>query len=135
MSKFYVFLGLFTALLLTGPSLAAQKPDLKQVVAGKWKVIWYADDGKEINMEAKKQQLVLKSDGSGKMSMMGENVGEVVWSVVDKKHINFQDDPTSQPYLVKVSKYKNGRNMLFTGTMPTGVVREVYFEALSSKKD
>ena len=120
-------------LLLFVQRVAAQKPDLQTVVAHKWKVIWFADDGQKKMMESKKQQLVMKSNGTGQMFMMGEKIGDVKWSVVDKSHINFQDDPESQPYLVKVSKYKKGDNMLFTGKMPTGVVRQVYFEILSGK--
>ena len=120
-------------LLLYAGVAMAQKPDLQQVVAHKWKVIWYADDGKEQNMEAKKQQLIMKSDGTGQMFMMGEKIGDVLWSVAGKNKINFQDDPAGPAYLVKVSKYKKGDNMLFTGTMPTGVERKVYFQILSGK--
>lgn len=123
---------LILLLLFTGTAFA-QKYDLQQVVAHKWKIIWFSDDGKEQNMEAKKQQLIMKSDGTGQMFMMGEKVGDVVWSVAGKNKINFQDDPASPPYLVTVSKYKKGDNMLFTGTMPTGVERKVYFQVLSGK--
>ena len=59
-------------------------------MAHKWKIIWFSDDGKEQNMEAKKQQLIMKSDGTGQMFMMGEKVGDVVWSVAGKNKINFQ---------------------------------------------
>lgn len=114
--------------------LAAQKGDIGAVVAHKWKVIWFSDDGVEKNMEDKKQQLILKSDGTGEMYMMGQLVGPVIWSVAEgKDKINFQDDAQAPPYLVKVSKYKKGINMLFTGTMPNGIERKVYFERLSGK--
>lgn len=112
----------------------AQKTDIAKVVTHKWRVIWFSDDKVVKNMEARKQQLVLRANGSGEMFMMGEKVGDVTWSVAEgKDQIYFQDDPQSPPYLVKVSKYKKGKNMLFTGTLPTGVVRKVYFEILSGK--
>lgn len=118
------------ALVVAGQAYS-QKGDIGAVVAHKWKVIWYSDDGDEKNMEAKKQQLLLREDGSGEMSMMGQKVGDVKWTVAKgKDRITFQDDPLAEPYLVKVSKYKGGLNMLFTGTLPNGVVRKVYFERL-----
>ncbi len=120
-------------LFLMAPPLAAQKLDLTQVVAHKWKVIWFSDDGAMQMMEAKKQQLIMKSNGTGQMFMMGEKIGDVVWSVTGKNEINFQDEPNTPGYRVKVSKYKKGKNMLFTGKLPTGVEREVYFEVLSGK--
>lgn len=121
------------ALVSTG-SAFAQKGNIGTVVAHKWRVIWFSDDGVEKNMEAKKQQLVLREDGTGEMSMMGQKVGDVKWTVAPgKDKITFQDDPLAEPYLVKVSKYKKGLNMLFTGTMPNGVERKVYFERLLGK--
>jgi hypothetical protein len=123
---------LLLLLLLALPGMA-QRPDVKDIVAHKWRVIWYSDDGKVQNMEAKKQQLVLRPDGTGQASMMGEKVGDIVWSVAGKNKIYFQDDPSVPAYLVKVSKYKNGINMLFTGTLPNGYERKVYFERLSGK--
>ena len=119
-------------LLLSSP-VVAQKLDLKQVISHKWKVIWFSDDGVKQMMEVKKQQLIMKSDGTGQMFMMGQKVGDVAWSVIGKNTINFQDDPTYAGYTVKVSKYKKGKNMLFTGILPTGVERKVYFEMLSGK--
>ncbi len=133
MSRIHASVLIPLLLLVFAAPAFGQRYDLQQVVAHKWKVIWYADDGVEHNMEAKKQQLIMKSDGSGQMFMLGEKIGDVVWSVTGKNTINFQDDPLSAPYSVKVSKYKKGKNMLFTGTMPTGVVRKVYFEILSGK--
>lgn len=123
------------ALLMLGFMIQghAQSADLKSVCTGKWKVIWFADDGKEQNMEDKKQIMTLRSDGSGETQMLGQKVCDVKWEVVGKNTITFQDDPASPPYIVKVSKYKSGTNMLFTGRMPTGVQRKVYFQALSSR--
>jgi hypothetical protein len=114
-------------------SLQAQKRDLKDVITRKWKILWYADDGVEKNMEDKKQYLVLRKDGTGTMSMLGEKVGDVTWSIAGRKKIYFSDFESAPPYLVKVTKYKTGKNMLFTGTMPNGVVREIYFQAMSGK--
>lgn len=123
----------FLLFILLGVAAMGQRVDIKDVVAHKWRVIWYADDGNEINMEAKKQHLILRSDGSGEASMLGAKVGDIVWSVAGKKKIFFQDDPNVPAYLVTVSKYKGGQNMLFTGTMPNGIVRKVYFERLMGK--
>ena len=120
--------------MLSSGQVFSQKGDIAQVVTHKWKVIWYSDNGVVKNMEDKKQQLVLRADGSGEMFMLGSKVGDVIWSVAKGKNkINFQDDPTTPAYLVKVSKFKSGSNMLFTGMMPNGEERKVYFEVLSGK--
>ncbi|MFN8393919.1 MAG: hypothetical protein U0176_04525 [Bacteroidia bacterium] len=120
--------------LIAAGTASAQKGNIAAVVAHKWRVIWYSDNGEEKNMEAKKQQLILREDGTGEMFMMGQKVGDVNWMVASgKDKITFQDDPLAEPYLVKVSKYKKGLNMLFTGTMPNGVERKVYFERLLGK--
>jgi hypothetical protein len=129
----YLFVFMVVGLLVAQPGFS-QKGDIGKVVAHKWRVIWFSDDGVEKNMEDKKQQLILRPDGSGEMFMMGQKIGDVVWTVAEgKDQITFQDDPTTPAYLVKVSKYKKGKNMLFTGTLPTGVERKVYFEILSGK--
>jgi hypothetical protein len=133
MSRIFAFLFSFLFITLIALPSMAQKVDLNKVIAHKWRVIWFSDDGVEHNMEAKKQQLIMKSDGTGQMFMLGEKIGDVVWSVTGKNTINFQDDPQTPAYSVKVSKYKKGKNMLFTGKMPTGVMRKVYFEILSGK--
>jgi hypothetical protein len=123
-------------LLLIGlPGFAfGQKGDISSVVTGKWKVIWYSDNGVEQNMEASKQQLILLQDGTGTMFMQGAKVGDVSWSPAGKNKINFSDAEGAPPYLVKVSQYKKGPNMLFTSTMPNEVVRKVYFERLASRE-
>lgn len=134
MKKFSICLILVVLGILSSPSAFAQKGDIGKVVAHKWKVIWFSDDGVVKNMEDKKQQLILRSDGTGEMFMLGQKVGDVAWSVAEgKDRITFQDDPQFPAYLVKVTKYKKGTNMLFTGEMPTGIIRKVYFEILSGK--
>jgi hypothetical protein len=127
---------LIAFVLLLGTNAAtAQKPDLSTVISHKWRVIWFSDDGVEKNMEAKKQQMHLHADGKGEVYMLGQKVGDVTWTLADGKDmIRWADDPAApEGYLVKVSKYKKGKNMLFTGTLPSGVVRKVYFEILSGK--
>lgn len=134
MLRIYSSLLLVLLGLLVFGNANAQKGDIGAVVAHKWRVIWYSDDGVEKNMEDKKQQLVMRSDGTGEMFMLGQKVGDVTWKVAEgKDQIYFQDDPLAAPYLVKVSKYKKGKNMLFTGKLPTGILRKVYFERLSGK--
>ncbi len=134
MKKIAILLVLALFSILSHNQLFAQKGDIASVVTHKWKVIWYSDDGVEKNMLEIKQQLVLRADGSGEMSMMGEKVGPVTWTVAEgKDRITFQDDPIAPAYVVKVSKYKNGKNMLFTGELPNGTIRKVYFEMLSGK--
>lgn len=127
-----------TAIFLTGifcltifSSLSAQKWDLQEVIPHKWKILWYSDDGVVKNMEDKKQFLVLRKDGTGTMSMLGEKVGDVTWTVIGRKSINFADLESAPPYKVKVTGFKKGNNMLWTGTMPNGVVRKVFFERMS----
>jgi hypothetical protein len=134
MKKIAILLVLVFFGILSKDQIFAQKGDIASVVTHKWKVIWFSDDGVEKNMLEKKQQLVLRADGTGEMSMMGEKVGPVTWTVAEgKDRITFQDDPIAPPYVVKVSKYKNGKNMLFTGELPNGTIRKVYFEMLSGK--
>jgi hypothetical protein len=134
MKKVSTIFVLVLAGILFSQTVFAQKGDIASVVTHKWRVIWYSDDGVEKNMLEKKQQLVLRADGTGDMFMLGEKVGPVTWAVAEgKDKITFQDDPFAPAYVVKVTKYKNGKNMLFTGTLPTGTIRKVYFEMLSGK--
>ncbi len=94
MKKIAILLVLVLFGILSHDQIFAQKGDIASVVTHKWKVIWYSDDGVEKNMLEKKQQLVLRADGSGEMSMMGEKVGPVTWTVAEgKDRITFQDDP------------------------------------------
>ena len=134
MKKVSTYLILMLVGIFLSQNAIAQKGDIASVVTHKWRVIWYSDDGVEKNMLEKKQQLVLRADGTGEMFMLGEKVGPVTWSVAEgKDKITFQDDPVAPAYIVKVTKYKNGKNMLFTGELPTGTIRKVYFEMLSGK--
>jgi hypothetical protein len=124
---------LLALVCLMGTALNAQKVSLSTYLVHKWRIIWYADNGDRKNMEAKKQQLHLRADGTGTMYMLGEVVGPVTWSVAAKKKILFSDDPIAPAYLVTVKTDKTGKTMLFTGTMSNGVKRQVFFEVLSGK--
>lgn len=125
------------SLLLTFIFLLPQSGNTQsvpEIVCHKWKVVWYADDGEQKDMDDKDQYLTIRPDGSGEMRMQGEKVGDVEWSVAEgKNQIYFSDDPDADPYLVKLSKFKKGVNLLMTGTLPGGTERKVYFKKMAGR--
>lgn len=118
-------------LCLGTAALFAQGEEVKEKICGKWKVVWFSDNGKVVQMEERNQILILRRDGTGKMSMANEPVGDATWTVLKKNKITFSDDPTFPPNLVKFKSSNDGKNLLFTTKMPNGTTRKVYFRALS----
>lgn len=133
MRTFYLS-GVFALLFLWAGGQRAFSQSITDQIVGKWKVVWFSDDKKEIDMEEKNQLLVLRRDGTGTMTMGGQKVGDATWSELGKKKIAFADDPSVPAYTVKIKMSNDGNNMLFAGKMPNGVTRRVYFRALSSKE-
>jgi hypothetical protein len=124
-----VFLTLWVGLGV--PALWAQADEVKDQICGKWKVVWFSDDGKQVDMEARNQILILRRDGTGTMSMANEKVGDAQWTVLKKNKITFSDDPSVPAYEVKFKVSNEGKNMLFASKMPNGITRKVFFRALS----